>query len=67
MMRRTWVEMHVPSAPGLRQTMEANPMTGVSLEVAPLDPATGDQLPVPPDVATVQESFADPNRLHVGR
>jgi hypothetical protein len=59
----TWVEMHVPSGAGLRQTLEADPMTGAplySLEVVPLDPATGDQLPVPPDVATVQESFGDP-------
>ena len=63
MMPWTWVETHVPSGAGLRQTMEANPMTGApvySLEVVPLDPATGDHLSVPPDVVTVQESFADP-------
>jgi hypothetical protein len=59
----TWVEMHVPSGAGLRQTLEADPMTGAprySLEVVPLDPATGDQLPVPDDLVTVTETFADP-------
>jgi hypothetical protein len=59
----TWVEMHVPTGAGLRQTLEADPMTGAprySLEVVPLDPATGDQLPVPPDVVTVSETFGDP-------
>jgi hypothetical protein len=59
----TWVEMHVGSGAGLRQTLEADPMTGAplySLEVVPLDPTTGDPRPVPPDVATVQESFNDP-------
>jgi hypothetical protein len=59
----TWVEMHVGTGAGLRQTMEADPTTGAprySLEVVPLDPATGDQLPVPPDVAAVVESFDDP-------
>jgi len=58
----TWVEMHVPTGAGLRQTLEADPMTGTplfSLEVVPLDPATGDPLPVPSDVAPVQESFND--------
>jgi hypothetical protein len=37
-------------------------MTGAplySLEVVPLDPATGDRLPVPPDVVSVEE-FNDP-------
>ena len=59
----SWVEMHVPSGAGLRQTLEADPMTGAprySLEVVPLDPATGDRLPVPPDVLAVEESFDDP-------
>ena len=59
----TWVEMHVPTGAGLRQTLEADPATGTplySLEVVPLDPATGDRLPVPPDVVTVEESFNDP-------
>jgi len=54
----TWVEMHVPTGAGLRQTLEADPMTGAplySLEVVPLDPATGDRLPVPPDVVSVEE------------
>ena len=59
----TWVEMHVPTGAGLRQTLEADPMTGTplySFEVVPLDPATGDRLPVPADVAMVEESFNDP-------
>jgi hypothetical protein len=59
----TWVEMHVPTGAGLRQTLEADPMTGAprySLEVVPLDPATGDRLPVPPDVVALEESFTDP-------
>lgn len=63
MMPWTWIEMHVVSGAGLRQTLEADPMTGAprySLEVLPLDPATGDRLPIPGDVATVEESFADP-------
>ena len=63
MMPWTWVEMHVPTGAGLRQTLEADPMTGAprySLEVVPLDPATGDRLPVPEDVVAVEESFADP-------
>jgi len=59
----TWTEMHVPSGAGLRQTLEADPTTGAprySLEVVPLDPATGDRLPTPPDVIAVEESFDDP-------
>jgi hypothetical protein len=63
MMPWSWVEMHVPSGAGLRQTLEADPTTGAprySLEVVPLDPATGDRLPVPPDVVAVEESFDDP-------
>ena len=59
----TWVEMHVTSGAGLRQTLEADPMTGAprySLEVVPLDPATGDPLPVPPDVGAAAETFGDP-------
>ena len=59
----TWIEMHVGSGAGLRQTLEADPTTGAprySLEVVPLDPATGDRLPTPPDVVAVEESFADP-------
>jgi hypothetical protein len=58
-----WMEMHVPSGAGLRQTLEADPMTGAprySLEVVPLDPATGDPLPTPDDVVVVEESFDDP-------
>lgn len=63
MMPWTWVEMHVGSGAGLRQTMEADPMTGAprySLEVVPLDPATGDHLPVPADIVSVTEAFDDP-------
>lgn len=59
----TWVEMHVATGAGLRQTLEADPTTGAprySLEVVPLDPATGDHLPIPSDVVTVQETFDDP-------
>lgn len=58
----TWTEMHVPSGAGLRQTLEADQTTGAprySLEVVPLDPATGDRLPTPPDVVSVEESFDD--------
>jgi hypothetical protein len=63
MMPWTWVEMHVASGAGLRQTLEADQTTGAprySFEVVPLDPATGDRLQVPDDVVTVEESFADP-------
>ena len=63
MMPWSWVEMHVGSGAGLRQTMEADPTTGApvySLEVVPLDPATGDYLPVPTDVVSVIETFSDP-------
>ena len=63
MMPWSWVEMHVGTGAGLRQTLEADPSTGApvySLEVVPLDPATGDHLPTPADVVTVQESFDDP-------
>ena len=63
MMPWTWVEMHVPTGAGIQQTLEADPMTGAprySLEVVPLDPATGDRLPVPADVVAVEESFTDP-------
>jgi len=59
----TWTEMHVPTGAGLRQTLEADPTTGAprySLEVVPLDPATGDRLPTPPDVVAVEESFDNP-------
>lgn len=59
----SWVEMHVPSGLGIQQTLEADPMTGAprySLEVVPLDPATGDRLPVPADVVSVTETFDDP-------
>jgi hypothetical protein len=59
----SWVEMHVPSGAGLRQTLEADPMTGAprySLEVVPLDPATGDRLAAPDDVVMVEQSFDDP-------
>src|SRR2546422_1027723 len=40
-----------------------HPSTGAprySLEVVPLDPATGDRLPTPPDLVAVEESFDDP-------
>ena len=63
MMPWSWVDMHVGTGAGLRQTLEADPTTGApvySLEVVPLDPTTGDPRPVPPDVVTVQESFGDP-------
>ena len=63
MMPWSWVEMHVGSGAGVRQTMEADPTTGApvySLEVVPLDPATGDYLPVPTDVVSVIETFSDP-------
>jgi hypothetical protein len=59
----SWIEMHVASGAGLRQTLEADPTTGAprySLEVVPLDPTTGDRLPTPPDVVAVEESFDDP-------
>jgi len=59
----SWIEMHVASGAGLRQTLEADPMTGAprySLEVVPLDPTTGDRLPTPPDMVAVEESFDDP-------
>jgi hypothetical protein len=58
----TWVEMHVPTGAGIRQTLEADPETGAprySLEVVPLDPTTGDRLPVPTDLVAVEESFTD--------
>jgi len=59
----SWIEMHVGSGAGLRQTLEADPTTGApryGLEVVPLDPATGDRLPTPADMVTVEESFDDP-------
>ncbi len=59
----SWVEMHVGSGAGLRQTLEADQTTGApryTLEVVPLDPATGDRLPTPDDVVVVEESFDDP-------
>lgn len=57
----TRLEMHVPSGVGLRQTIEADPETGASrfrLEVVRLDPATGDWVGPPEEVA-VEESFED--------
>jgi hypothetical protein len=63
MMPWTWVEMHVPTGAGIQQTLEADPTTGAprySFEVVPLDPSTGDRLPVPADVLSVEESFTDP-------
>jgi hypothetical protein len=63
MMPWTWVDMHVASGAGLRQTMEADQTTGAprySLEVIALDPASGDRRPVPADVVAVEESFGDP-------
>jgi hypothetical protein len=59
----SWIEMHVPTGAGLRQTLEADQATGAprySLEVVPLDPATGDRLPTPDDVVAVEESYDDP-------
>jgi len=59
----SWIEMHVGSGAGLRQTLEADPTTGApryGLEVVPLDPATGARLPTPADMVTVEESFDDP-------
>src|SRR2546423_13244836 len=59
----TWIEMHVPSGAGLRQTLEADPTTGAprySLAVVPPDPATGARLPTPDDVVVIEESFDDP-------
>jgi hypothetical protein len=59
----TWVEMHVPSGAGLRQAVEADETTGAprySLEVIPLDPATGDRLQAPSDVVSTEASFDDP-------
>ncbi|MDQ1565367.1 MAG: hypothetical protein QOF96_247 [Actinomycetota bacterium] len=59
----SWIEMHVPTGAGLRQTLEADQTTGAprySLEVVPLDPATGDRLPTPDDVVAVEESYDDP-------
>jgi hypothetical protein len=59
----SWIEMHVRSGAGLRQTLEADQTTGAarySLEVVALDPATGDRLPTPEDVVGVEESFHDP-------
>jgi hypothetical protein len=58
-----WVrlEMHVPSGAGLRQSVEADPDTGVArfgLEVVRLDPSTGDPLG-PVEEVTVEESFTD--------
>jgi hypothetical protein len=55
--------MHVPTGAGLRQTLEADPMTGAprySLEVVPLNPANGERLPVPADLVVVEEAFTDP-------
>jgi hypothetical protein len=63
MMPWTWVEMHVASGAGLRQTLEADQTTGAprySLEVIPLDPTTGDRLQVPADIVSAEESFDDP-------
>ncbi|MDQ1496762.1 MAG: hypothetical protein QOI86_102 [Actinomycetota bacterium] len=59
----SWTEMHVETGAGLRQTLEADQTTGAprySLEVVPLDPATGDRLPTPDDVVAVEESYDDP-------
>jgi hypothetical protein len=61
MMPWAWVDMHVPTATGLRQTIEADPHTGAprySLEVVRLDPETGDVLCAPDD-PTMEESFDD--------
>jgi hypothetical protein len=61
MMPWTWVEMHVPTGTGLRQTIEADPDTGAArfrLEVVRLDPETGDPLPGAGE-PSVEESFAD--------
>jgi hypothetical protein len=61
MMPWSWVEMHVPTGTGLRQTIEADPDTGAPqyrLEVVRLDRETGDPLPGTGE-PTMEESFAD--------
>lgn len=57
----TWVEMHVPTGAGLRQTIEADPETSAPryrLEEVQLDPATGDPAAPEPSVG-VEESFSE--------
>ncbi len=57
----SWVEMHVPSGAGLRQTIEADPDTGAArfrLERVALDSATGLPLGEADDLG-VEESFED--------
>jgi hypothetical protein len=57
----SWVEMHVPSGVGLRQTIEADPNTGAPhfrLERVTLDPETGVPLGGADDLG-VEESFDD--------
>lgn len=59
----SWVEMHVGSGLGLRQSVEADPTTGApryGLEVVRLDPDTGDRLAVGADEPGVEETFDDP-------
>jgi hypothetical protein len=61
MMPWSWVEMHVATGAGLRQTIEADPATGAPryrLGVVWLDRETGDPLPGPDEIS-VEESFAD--------
>jgi hypothetical protein len=61
MMPWTWVEMHVPTGAGLRQTIEADPDTGAPryrLEVVRLDRQTGDPLPGTAG-PSMEESFDD--------
>jgi hypothetical protein len=57
----SWVEMHVPTGAGLRQTIEADPKTGAPryrLERVTCDPVTGAALGEQAELA-VEESFDD--------
>jgi len=57
----SWVEMHVPSGAGMRQTIEADPDTGAPrfrLERVNLDPARGVPFGEADDLG-VEESFDD--------
>ena len=61
MMPWSWVEMHVPTGTGLRQTIEADQDTGAAryrLEVVALDRETGDALPGTGE-PSLEETFAD--------
>ena len=57
----SWVDMHVPSGAGLRQTIEADPDTGAPrfrVEQVSFDPATGAPVGEGDDLG-VEESFHD--------